>query len=292
MSAADDLQVLAELESRPLALPAGLEVEWLGVSGYRLAYQGKSLYIDPYFSRVPLRSLLLRRTAIPHLPTLDRYLPATEDAVGVLVGHTHWDHAVDAPAIARRFGCPAYGSSSLAHLMGLHGLAEQAVEVEPNRPYELGPFTVTFVRSAHSKLLLGLKVPYAGELTCDHLDGLCPSAYKCGQVWGIHIAVAGITLYHQGSAELLDDELRHHGVDVFLAGIAGRNFSRDYWERILPGLDPAAVVPTHYDDFFKPLDRDMELLTGAKLTELEGEITAVSADTSLTALPRLTVSEP
>ena len=98
----------------------------------------------------------------------------------MLVGHTHFDHAVDAPAVARRFGCRAYGSSSLAHLMGLHGLAELAVEVEPYRPYELGPFVVTFVPSAHSKLLLGLKVPYAGELTCDHLDGLCPSAYKCG----------------------------------------------------------------------------------------------------------------
>ncbi len=287
MSAADDLDVLAELEARPFALPAGLEIEWLGVSGYRLAYEGRSLYVDPYFSRVPLRSLLLRRTAIPDPPTLDRYLPAAEDAVGVLVGHTHWDHAVDAPAIARRFGCAAYGSSSLAHLMGLHGLGELAVEVEPGRPYELGPFTVTFVPSAHSKLILGLKVPYAGELTCDHLDGLCPSAYKCGQVWGIHIAVGGITLYHQGSAEVLEDELRHQGVDVFLAGIAGRNFSRDYWERILPGLDPAVVVPTHYDDFFKPLDRDLELLTGAKLGELEGEIAAVSSAARLAALPRL-----
>ncbi len=287
MSGADDLEVLAELEARPLDLPPGLEIEWLGVSGYRLAYEGRSLYIDPYFSRVPLSSLLLRRTAVPDPILLDRYLPAADDAVGVLVGHTHFDHAVDAPAIARRFGCAAYGSSSLAQLMGLHGLGELAVEVDSNRPYELGPFVVTFVPSAHSKLLLGLKVPYAGELTCDHLDGLCPSAYRCGQVWGIHIAVAGISLYHQGSAELDDDELRHHGVDVFLAGIAGRNFSRRYWERILPRLDPAVVVPTHYDDFFRPLDREIAMVAGAKLTELEGEIEAVSADARLAALPRL-----
>ena len=287
MGVTDDLAVLAELESQPLGLPAGLEIEWLGVSGYRLAYQGKSLYVDPYFSRVPLRSLLLRRTAVPDPATLDRWLPATDDAVGVLVGHTHFDHAVDAPAVARRFACRAYGSSSLVHLMGLHGLGDRAVEVEPNLPYELGPFTVTFVRSAHSKLILGLKVPYAGELTCDHLDGLCPSAYKCGQVWGIHIAVAGITLYHQGSAELLDEELRHRGVDVFLAGIAGRAFTRDYWGRILPGLDPAVVVPTHYDDFFKPLDGDLELVTGAKIGELESEISAVSSAAQLRALPRL-----
>src|SRR5436190_9365526 len=128
MSEAAELGVLTELESRPLPLPAGLEVQWLGVSGYRLAYEGRSLYIDPYFSRVPLRSLLLHRTAVPHPATLDRYLPAADDAVGVLVGHTHFDHAVDAPAIARRFGCRAYGSSSLVHLMGLHGLGQRGVE--------------------------------------------------------------------------------------------------------------------------------------------------------------------
>ena len=41
--------------------------------------------------------------------------------------------------------------------MGLHGLAEQAVEVEPYRAYELGPFEVSFAPSVHSKLLLGLR---------------------------------------------------------------------------------------------------------------------------------------
>ena len=61
----DDGQALTELETRPAGLPAGLEVEWLGVSGYRLTYEGVTLFIDPYVSRVPLRSLLLRRTALP-----------------------------------------------------------------------------------------------------------------------------------------------------------------------------------------------------------------------------------
>ena len=51
---------------------------------------------------------------------------------GVLVGHTHFDHAVDAPALAGRHGAKAYGSESLAHLMRLHGLGDQAVEVEPH----------------------------------------------------------------------------------------------------------------------------------------------------------------
>ena len=282
----EDRAALRELESRPAELPPGLEVEWLGVSGYRLSCEGRDLYIDPYVSRAPLSSLLLRRPALPDSATLDAYLPPRGEAVGVLVGHTHWDHAVDAPAVARRFGCRAFGSASLVRLMDLHGLADRAVQVEPYRTYELGPFEVEFVPSRHSKLLLGMAVPFAGELTCEHLDALSPGAYRCGQVWGIHIAVAGVTLYHQGSADLIDDAVRHEGVDFFLAGVAGRSYTERYWERILPRLDPAVVVPTHYDDFFKPLGDPLETIGAARVSDLPAEIASVSRDARIAALPR------
>jgi L-ascorbate metabolism protein UlaG (beta-lactamase superfamily) len=282
----EDGQALGELEAKPLELPAGLEVEWLGVSGYRLSAEGHTLFIDPYLSRVPFRNLVRRRPTLPDPVALDRFVHAPGEVVGVLVGHTHFDHAVDAPAIARRFGCRAYGSDSLVTLMGLHGLAEQAVEVEPYRTYELGPFKVRFTPSAHSKLLLGLAVPYDGDLTCEHLDSLSPNAYRCGQVWGISIEVAGTRFYHQGSANLIDDAVRERGVDVFLAGVAGRSFTREYWQRILPLLDPRVVVPTHYDNFFRPLGQPMEFVSNVQLASLPDEINAVSADASLAALPR------
>jgi L-ascorbate metabolism protein UlaG (beta-lactamase superfamily) len=281
-----DRQALNELEARALALPTGLEVEWLGVSGYRLSFEGQTLFIDPYVSRVPLRDLLLRRPATPNPTALERFVRAPGETVGVLVGHTHFDHAVDAPAIARRFGCKAYGSRSLVNLMSLHGLADRAVEVEPYKTYELGPFEVSFTPSVHSKLLLGLAVPYDGELTCEHLDSLSPGAYRCGQVWGISIEVAGVRFYHQGSANLVDDAIREREIDVFLAGVAGRGFTRDYWKRILPRLNPHTVVPTHYDNFFRPLGRQMEFVSNVKLSELPEEIGSVSADIELAALPR------
>jgi L-ascorbate metabolism protein UlaG (beta-lactamase superfamily) len=281
-----DGQALSELEARPLQLPPGLEVEWLGVSGYRLSCEGRTLFVDPYLSRVPFRDLFLRRQALPDPAALDRFLAAPGETVGVLVGHTHFDHAVDAPAIARRTGCRAYGSRSLLNLMALHGLAEQAVEVEPYRTYELGPFEVSFTPSVHSKLLLGLAVPYDGELSCDQLDSLSPGAYRCGQAWGISIAVAGLRLYHQGSANLLDDAVRERDVDVFLAGIAGRSFTDRYWQRILPRLNPRAVVPTHYDNFFRPLGSDLEFVANVQLAGLPDEIETVSRDIELAALPR------
>jgi L-ascorbate metabolism protein UlaG (beta-lactamase superfamily) len=282
----EDGQALGELEGRRLELPDGLEVEWLGVSGYRISAEGKTLFVDPYLSRVPFSELLRRRAALPDPAALDRFVHAPGEVVGVLVGHTHFDHAVDAPAIVRRFGCKAYGSDSLVTLMGLHGLAEQTVEVEPYRGYELGPFEVSFTPSVHSKLLLGLAVPYDGDLTCEHLDALSPAAYRCGQVWGISIKVAGISFYHQGSANLIDDAVRERGVDVFLAGIAGRSFTDDYWRRIIPRLDPKVVVPTHYDNFFRPLGNPMEFVSDVRLSALPEEIGAVSSDLEIAAIPR------
>ena len=280
----DDADAMSELASRPLELADGLELEWLGVAGYRLSYEGQTIYIDPYISRVPLSSVLRRGAALADPALHERFVRPPGPVLGVLVGHTHFDHAIDVPELTRHHECSAYGSSSLVNLMRLHGLGDRAVEVEPGHRYELGPFNVSFVPSLHSKLLLGFAVPFDGELTCEHLDALSPSAYRCGQVWGIHIEVAGTTLYHQGSANLIDDAVPHGGVDVFLAGIAGRSFTRDYWARILPRLQPRTIVASHFDDFFRTIDAPMGFSTNVNLAAVPDEVGAVSRDFAVATL--------
>jgi L-ascorbate metabolism protein UlaG (beta-lactamase superfamily) len=256
-------------------LPAGLEVTWLGTAGFRFAYQGQVLWIDPYVTRIGVAEVV-RRKVVPSSPAaVERWI---DRADVVLVGHTHFDHALDVPAIARRAGCPVYGSTSLAHLMTLHGLAPQAVVVEPHRRYEVGPFRFHFVPSVHSKLQLGLAIPYAGEMTCEHVGGLTAQAYRCGQVWGVCVEVAGMRFYHQGSADLVEDEIRDAGVDVFLCGISGRRFTPRYVERIVRALRPNAIVPTHFDDFFQPLDRSPRFSFNVNLTGFADEVRAASRD--------------
>ncbi len=281
----EDAASLAQLAARRLPLPAGLELRWLGVAGYRISYEGHVLYVDPYVSRVPFRAVLSKRPALADLALHDR-LFASESGrvVGILLGHTHFDHAIDVPALARRWNTSAYGSSSLRKLMALHGVAERAVEVTPQRAYELGPFEVTFFPSLHSKLLLGYRVPADGEFSCEHLDALSAGAYRCGDIYGIRIEVAGSTLYHQGSANLIDELVPRGGVDIFLAGIAGRSFTADYWSRILPRLEPQIVVASHFDDFFRSLDAPMGFSLNVNLTALPEEIGAISRDFEVRAL--------
>lgn len=284
----DDIAALADLAGRPLPLARGLELEWLGTAAYRVTYEGRTLLIDPYLTRVPLGAVLRREPALPDPALHDRLLGGgLGDVAGILVGHTHFDHAVDVPALARSLDAPAYGSTSLAHLMALHGLADRAVAVEAHRSYDIGPFTVRFAPSLHSKLLLGWRVPFDGALTCDHLEGLTPAAYRCGPIYGIRVEVAGTTLYHQGSANLIDDEVPRGGVDVFLAGIAGRRFTADYWGRILRRLEPAVVVASHFDDFFRPLAAPLGFSTNVNLAGFGDEVHAVSPDIGVAALEPL-----
>ena len=267
-----------------LDLPPGLELTWLGVAGVSLAYEGTRILIDPYVTRAPVGDLLRRRVVRPDATLLDRFVP-TADAI--LLGHTHFDHALDAPAIARRDGCTVFGGTSAAHLMGLHGLADRAVTVEPHRVHEVGSFEFRFVPSVHSKLVLGRSVPSAGEITCEHLDGLTSQAYCCGQVWGIHISVAGRTFYHQGSADLLDDELRAAEVDYFLCGIAGRQVTERYLPRILPRLSPRQVIVMHQDDFLRPLDATPGFAFGVDVAGFPDEVAAVTRDVGVGVLPLL-----
>ncbi len=263
----------------PLALPPGLEVTWLGTAGFRFAYEGTVLWIDPYVTRLPLAALV-RRRVVPSAPdAVGRWI---DRADAVLVGHTHFDHALDVPAIVRATGARAFGSASLDHLMRIHGLSSTVVE--PHRDYEVGPFRFHFVPSVHSKLQLGLGIPYSGELTCDHLDELTPQAYKCGQVWGIYIEVAGTRLYHQGSADLLEDEIHDKGVDIFLCGISGRRFTHNYVERIVRALQPQAIVPTHYDDFFRPRS-EHRFSFNVNLTGFVDEVRSASRDLPVLVLP-------
>jgi hypothetical protein len=60
-----------------------------------------------------------------------------------------------------------------------------------------------------------------------------------------------------------------------------------YWERILPRLDPGVVVPTHYDDFFAPLGRRQAFVRRVNLAGVSAEVSAVSRDARLAALPRV-----
>lgn len=238
-------------------LPVGLRVRWLGVAGFELTYEGHTLLIDPYLTRAGLWSYL-RGPLTVNEARLEAELPKAD---AIVVGHSHFDHVMDVPSIAARTGAVVIGSSSTANLMRLRGLAEAQIrECHGREVIDVGPFTVTMVPSVHSEFALGGRVPYAGEIPCSCEFGGRGKDYKCGDVFGVHVEVGGHTLYHLGSANLIDDEVKTGPVDVFLMGIAGRHPTKNFIPRILKRVEPKVVVPMHFDNFFRPAEARLKLL--------------------------------
>jgi L-ascorbate metabolism protein UlaG (beta-lactamase superfamily) len=272
-----------------LALPPGLSLQWLGTAGFALSYEGTTVVTDPFLTRVPFGHVLRGRPLAIDPSLATRFVPRCD---AVLMGHTHFDHALDTPAIARATGCAVYGSASMTRYMGLHGLGAQAVTVEPKKAYAIGPFVVRFVPSVHSKLLLGLAILQEGELTCDSCERMTHKDFTCGQVWGIHIEVAGTSLYHMGSCDLIDDEV-DRTAEWFLAGIAGRGSTPRFWERVLRKVQPRALIPHHHDNFFLPLGAPMGFSLNVNYGGMLQEVRRVAPDLPVVSLdPLQTVGGP
>ena len=158
------------------------------------------------------------------------------------------------------------------------------VEVEHYHTYEVGPFAITFVPSVHSKLVLGMKHPVRPRhhLRASRWAGRVGVRLRPG-LRHPHRGGRHVSFYHQGSADLIDDAIRHKGVDFFLAGIAGRGFTARYAERILGALEPRVVVPHHYDDFFRPDRRADEVLVQRQLHRLSRTRSPLYPETSIFA---------
>ncbi|NLD77100.1 MAG: MBL fold metallo-hydrolase, partial [Acidimicrobiales bacterium] len=80
-----DASTVADLMVEPsdLGLPPGLEVRWLGVAGFALSYQGTTVLIDPFVSRVPMADMMKRRALVPSRALIDAWVPRAD---AVLVG--------------------------------------------------------------------------------------------------------------------------------------------------------------------------------------------------------------
>ncbi len=267
-----------------------VRVRWLGTAGFAIAAEGHELLIDPYLTRAPLRTCVTSRLTSDEM-VLARTIPRAD---AIVVGHTHFDHALDVPAIARRTGAIVFGSRSAIALCRGQGVPEaqlRDVEPTPGGPpvvAELGPYRLRFFPSAHSRLVLG-RVPFPGDIEdCDEVP-LRATQYRCGAVFGVEIRVGGRVLHHVGSAELVEAGLPRDaaGVDLALACVAGWTKSPRYPERLVRALAPRAVLLSHWDDFLRPLSAPARALPLMRLPKLVERFAAADRQLAIGTLPLL-----
>lgn len=259
-----------------------VRVRWLGTAGYELVCDGTRLLIDPYITRAPLRQLLFGPIR-PDEPAIRRALPSVD---GVLVGHSHFDHVMDVPAIAKYSGARVWGSTSTANLLRAHGISEkQIVKCSGGEEFDVGPFRVTIVRTVHSRFGLGGKVPLPGDIPCSCELPLQGRDYRCGQVFGFSIKVDGYTIYHWGSADLVEEEIKENDIDLLLMCIAARHATEQYIPRLLGRLRPRLVMPTHYDNLFRAISKPMTLLPLTRFGQFVDDVHTFDRDITIGTVP-------
>jgi L-ascorbate metabolism protein UlaG (beta-lactamase superfamily) len=265
-----------------------LGVRWLGTAGFELVCGEHVVLIDPYLTRASLGACVAT-TLRSDEALLARELPRAD---AIIAGHTHFDHALDVPSIARRTGARVFGSRSAIALCRGHGVAaEQLACVEPEpgtttrpREAEIGPFKLRFWTSAHSPLLLG-RVPFPGEIAdCGDVP-MRAQAYRCGAVFGVEIEAAGRRVYHVGSAELVEAGLRVGPVDLALACVAGWTTSERFPERMVAALAPGAVLLHHWDNFFRPYAHAPRALPAMRVERLVDRLGAAAPGLPVGTLP-------
>lgn len=218
-----------------------LEFRWLGVAGIELQIDGQILAIDPFFTRPPFWCLWFGRVQ----PDRERIEKSIHIYDFILVSHPHYDHLMDVPVIIEMTGALALGSENACRLMRLLGAAEKHIQkIEAGDRVTLGKFQVEAIPSQHIRLP-GFG---SGPLQNDLHPPLRICDYRMDYGFSFLILAGGLRFLVWTSA-LTELSPR---ADVLFLSLTG---TKAYLETLLSRVQPSMIVPTHWDDFFRPLSR-------------------------------------
>jgi len=259
-----------------------ISLKWFGAAAYRIEYKNSVLWIDPYFSRHGLVEVGVRPLH-PNRSVIDRYM---DRADCIVIGHSHFDHAADLPYIVPKTGATVIGSKSVGNLFAVYGLPRnQFREVTGGDTVQAGPFKISFIKSLHGKFM-GYN-PFRGDINPDLKPPLRMEQFGAGEVFAILLDIDGYRIYHHGSGGLIEDTLKGHRADMVLLGVSSRRNTPRFVYRVLRELQPRVFIPTHYDWFFKPLDRPMGIIPGTDFDGVVHEAKEAAPEATLVTLPFL-----
>ena len=241
----------------------GLRLTWFGTNGWKLEFRAgdadRTVLVDPFFAR--FRTGFLENRFDPDTPLqpadpalIERHIPAAVDHI--LVGHGHWDHLADIPAIHRRTKGMVIGSETHRHLLRAFGLPEASlVIVEGGEVMAFDGYSIEVFAGLHS---MGATKKFAlpGHLLADppppRVVGDMPEGDSLCYLLTID---DGPSVFLMSTANFVERNLSGIRPDVALIAGLFRNQIRDYTERLLRTLHyPPVLLPTHWDNFERPYE--------------------------------------
>jgi len=242
--------------------PHGLAAHYFGATTLVFRDGRNAVMVDALLSRPSMRQVLfdklstdgpaveatLRRAGIDHLDLL-------------LISHSHYDHVLDAAAIAARTGASIAGSSSTREVaLGSGFPAARISTVKGGEQLQAGNFKVTVFKSLHSR---GDKVP--GAITQPLHPPASASAYREGGTYAFLIEHRSLRILVHASSNVVPGMYKGVHADVIFLATGGLSlqpaeFTANYWAETVEATGAKLVIPIHWDDFFQPLDRPLQPL--------------------------------
>jgi L-ascorbate metabolism protein UlaG (beta-lactamase superfamily) len=277
----------------PVSLPAldstpdkgVLHARFFGISTVYLSDGESSIMIDGMFTR---RSFTEHRqhNFSPDKGAIDKGLnnAGIKKIDALFVGHSHFDHALDAAVTAEKSNAILYGSESTLKLFpDYHNKSEILV----GQPYQIGNFSVTVFETQHVP-----KEPFR-----QNVEYFFTAVYAKGHKFICEGKVYSFLVKH-GDTDILiipSSSLNHTDLPIntkadvvfFSIGLLSKQpyaskYIENYWNNGVKQTNAKLVIPIHYDDFRKPISEDGTLtlplvladkisLTMAKLDKLAAE---------------------
>lgn len=220
-----------------------ITLTYLGVAGWQLDGAGRTVLVDPYFSR----PAALDRPITPDAAAIAARAPARADLI--LVGHSHVDHLLDAPAVALRTGAQLLGSVSTIRVGRASGVPDDhLIPIRGGEDYAFDGFSVRVIPSLHSAL--DGKHVIGGEIAEHPVLPMAMDGYQEGGAFAYLVRLAGHQVLFLSTANFIERELAGLRPDVAVLATGLREEIHDYTCRLLHALgDPPLVYTNHFDDW-------------------------------------------
>ena len=248
-------------ESTPAAPGSGVTVTWFGVSTLLFDDGQTQLLVDGFFSRPSLLDVLLDREVSSDAATINYMLDAygINRLAAVVTAHSHFDHAMDAGAVAVRTDAVVMGSESTANVARGAGVPEERIRTATDSLSEsFGQFTVRMIRTRHAPASRRGEPPLPGKITSPLVQPAPISSWKEGDSFTIVIEHPLGNALVQASAGFVPDALVEVHADVVFLGIGllskmDDEYVRAYWRETVEKTGASSVIAVHYDNFLQPL---------------------------------------
>jgi len=239
---------------------ASVTATWLGVTTLLFDDGTTQILIDGYFSRPSVSDVFLQRPIVNDAATINYALHefGMRQLAVIIPVHSHFDHAMDVGAIAKRTSASILGSESTANIaLGAGVPADQIVVAERAQSYEFGDFKVRLLPSRHAPIGWRGNIPLPGKID-EPLSLPQPiTAWREGGSYSVVIEHPQGTTVVQGSAGFVEGALNDISADVIMLGIGAlatldADYAEKYWQETVTTTGASKVYPIHFDDMVNP----------------------------------------